>query len=158
MSGDSYTSQLLSIIHEIQQLLDEGTPIDVRGIFLDISKAFYKAWHKGLIYKLKSYGISGDLLKPIENYLTDRKQKVVLSGQTSSWERVLSGVPERLVLGPLLFLIYINDLPDSINLFNSIYIQSICKIFADVTSLFKKCHDFKKSTYCYQKVVLPMEN
>ena len=86
---------------------------------------------------MKSYGISGNLLKLIENYLTDRKQRMVLNGQTSSWERVLSGVPQGSVLGTLLFLIYIKDLPDSI--------QSICKIFADDTSLFSKCHDFKKS-------------
>ena len=95
-------------------------------------KAFDKVWHKGVIYKLKSYGISGNLFKLIENYLTDRKQRIVLSGQNSSSESVLSGS----VLGLLLFLIYINDLPDGI--------QSICKTFADDMSLFSKCHDFKK--------------
>ena len=141
LPGDSCTSQLLSVIHEIQKSLDESPPIDVRGIFLDISTAFDKVWHKGLIYKLKSYGISGKLLKlnskSSENYLTDRKQKVVLNGHTSSWERVLSGVPQGSVPGPLLFLIYINDLLDCI--------QFICKIFSDDTSLFSKCHDFGKS-------------
>ena len=55
----------------------------IRGIFLDISKEFDKVWHKGLIYKLKSLGLSGNLLKLIENYLTNRKQRVVLNGQTS---------------------------------------------------------------------------
>ena len=73
-------------------------------------KVFDKVWHEGLIYKLKSYGIYGNLLKLIENYLTDREQGVVLNGQTSSWERVLSCVPQRSVLGLLIFLIYINDL------------------------------------------------
>ena len=73
LPGDSCTSQLLGIIHEIQKSFDENPPIDVRGIFLDISKAFDKVWHKGLIYKLKSYGISGNLLKLIENYSTDCK-------------------------------------------------------------------------------------
>ena len=100
LPGDSCTSQLLSIIHEIQKSFDESPPIDVRSIFLDISKAFDKVWHKRLIYKLKSYGISGNLLKLIENYLTDRKQRVVLNSQTCSWERVLS---EGSVLVPLLF-------------------------------------------------------
>ena len=120
LPDDSCTSQLLSIIHEIQKSFDESPPIDVRALFLDISKAFDKAWHKGLIYKLKSFGISGNLLNLIENYLTNQKQRVVLNGQTSSWERVLSGVPQGSVLRPFLFLIYINDLLDGI--------QSICKI------------------------------
>ena len=77
--------------------------MDVRGIFLDIPEAFDKVWHKGLIYKLRSCRMSGNLLKLIENYLTDRKQRVVLNDQTSSWEKVLSGVPQRSVLEPLLF-------------------------------------------------------
>ena len=83
-------------------------------------KAFDQSWHKGLVYKLKSYGISGNLLKPIENYLTNRKQTVVLYGQISFWENVLSGITRGSVLGPLFFLIHINDLPD----------QSVCRIFA----------------------------
>ena len=82
--GDSCTSQLLSIIHEIHKSSDENPPIDVRGIFLDICKAFDKVWHKGLIYKLKSHGTPGNLLKHIGNYLTDCKQREVLNGQTSS--------------------------------------------------------------------------
>ena len=137
LPGNSCTLQPLSIIHEIQKSLDESPPIDVRSIFLDISKAFNKVWHKGPIYKLKSYQISGNLLKLIENYLTGRKQRVVLNGQNSSGERILSGVPQGSVLRPLLLIIYINDLPD--------VIQSICKIFVDDTSLFSKCHDFKQS-------------
>ena len=103
MSGDSCTSHLLSIIHEIQKSFDESPAIDVRRIFLDISKSFDKVWHKGLIYKLKSCGISGNLLKLIENYLTDHKQRVVLNGETSSWERVFSDAPQGSVLGALLF-------------------------------------------------------
>ena len=83
LPGDSCTSQLLTIIHEIQKSFDESPPIDVRGIFLDISKAFDKVWHKGLIYKLKSYGISGNLLKLIENYLTQWSD--IFLGESSFW-------------------------------------------------------------------------
>ena len=67
----SCTSQLLSIIHETLKSLDESLPIYVRGVFLNISKAFEKGCHKGLIYELKSYGIFGNVLQLIENYLTN---------------------------------------------------------------------------------------
>ena len=131
-------TQLLSIIHEIQTAFDENPVADVRGIFLDISKAFDKVWHEGLLYKLKAYGTEGQLLSLLTNYLENREQRVVLNGQTSEWRKIKSGVPQGSVLGPLLFLIYINDLPDGIT--------SICKIFADNTSLFTKVLDINEST------------
>ena len=89
------------------------------------------------MYKLETYGIEGQLLSLLKNYLENRKQRVVLNGQTSDWKKINSGVPQGLVLGPLLFLIYINDLPDGIT--------SICKIFADDTSLFSKVLDINES-------------
>ena len=104
-----------------------------RYVFLDILKAFDRVWHKGLILKLKSYGVDGSLLKLMENYLTGRQQRVVLNGQNSSSKNKLAGVPRGSVLGPFLFLIYINDLPNGI--------ESICKIFADDTSLFSEVND-----------------
>ena len=100
----------------------------MRGVFRDISKAFDKVWHDGLIFKLKSYGIVGELLLLLKNYLHNREQRVVLNGQTSEWKRIYSGVPQGSVLDPLLFLIYISDLTDGLT--------SMCKIFADDTSLF----------------------
>ena len=80
--GDSCVSQLLSITHEIYKSFDCPPPTDMRVTFLDISKAFDKVWHKGLIFKLKTYDTDGKLLKLLKNYLTDRQQRVVLNGQT----------------------------------------------------------------------------
>ena len=109
----------------------------MRGIFLDISKAFDKVWHDGLLFKLTIYSVEGDLLLLLKNYLKNRKQRVVLNVQTSDWRKINSGLPQGSVLGPLLFLIYINDLPDGIT--------SICKIFADDTSLFSKVQHINRS-------------
>ena len=126
--GDSCVSQLLSITHDILVGFDANPPLDTRGIFLDISKAFDRVWHDGLIFKLKSYGVSGSLLLLIQNFLSGRSQRVVLDGQASEWTEVLAGVPQGSILGPLFFLIYINDLPEGI--------ISMIKIFADDSSLF----------------------
>ena len=83
--GDSCVAQLLSINHEIYQSFDCSQTRDVKGVFLDISKAFDKVWHEGLLFKLQSYGVEGILLRLLKNYLTGRQQRVVLNGQTSSW-------------------------------------------------------------------------
>ena len=131
--SDSCINQLLAITHEIFEAFDCNPSLEVRSVFLDISKAFDKVWHEGLIYKIKSMGISGELLNLLENYLSDRYQRVVLNGQTSSWTPVLAGVPQGSILGPLLFLIYINDLPNEL--------QSNAKLFADDTSLFAVAND-----------------
>ena len=90
-------SWLLSGIHEIQTAFDENPTVDVREVFLDISKAFDKVWHDGIIFKLKAYGVEGELLSLLKNYLENREQRVVLNGQTSEW-RKMSGVPQGSVL------------------------------------------------------------
>ena len=87
--SDSCINQLLAITHKIFKAFDCNPPLEVRSVFLGISKALDKVWHEGLIYKLKSMGISGELLNLLENYLSGRYQRVVLNGQTSSWTPVI---------------------------------------------------------------------
>ena len=133
--GNSCINQLLSITYEIFTSLDNG--LEVRSVFLDISKAFDKVWHEGLIFKLKQNDISGELLHILSDFVSSRKQKVALNGQNSSWTNVHAGVPQGSILGPLLFLIYINDLSDNLT--------SNAKLFSDNTSLFSVVHDVKTS-------------
>ena len=83
--------------------------LEVRGNFWGFSKAFDKVQYEGLLYKLESNGISGNLLNLFHSFLNDRYQRVVINGQHSGWAPILVGVPQDSILGPLLFLIYIND-------------------------------------------------
>ena len=136
--GDSCISQLLAITHEIYSNFDAIPSLETRGIFLDISKAFDRVWHEGLLFKLKSYGINGPPLTLIKSFLSNRFQRVVLNGQTSNWKEVLAGVPQGSVLGPLFFLIFINDIPEGI--------KSNIKIFADDTSIFSVLKDNDRDT------------
>ena len=135
--SDSCINQLLAITHEIFEAFDCNPSLEVRSVFLDISKAFDKVWHEGLLYKFKSMGISEELYNLLENYLSGRFQRVVLNGQTSSWKPVLAGVPQDSILGPILFLVYINDLPNEL--------KSNAKLFADDTSLFTVVKDKNES-------------
>ena len=102
--GDSCINQLLCITHDIYQSLDDG--LETRGVFLDISKAFDKVWHEGLLFKLKQNGISGNLLNVITDFLYQRKQRVVLNGQHSSWTNIEAGVPQGSILGPFFSDLY----------------------------------------------------
>ena len=133
--GDSYINQLLSIIHEVYSSFDKG--LEVRSIFLDIAKGFDKVWHDGIIFKLTQNGISGNLLNLLRDLLNERKQRVILNGQFSTWKTVSAGLPQGSILGPLLFLIYINDLTEGLS--------TNAKLFADDISLFSVIHDTQTS-------------
>ena len=131
--GDSTVNQLLSITHTIFKAFDCNPPLDVRSVYLDISKAFDRVWHDGLIYKLKRCGVSGQLLFLIQSFLKDRKQRTVLNGLSSNWGDISAGVPQGSILGPLFFLVYINDL--------AVGLKCNVKLFADDTSLFTVVED-----------------
>ena len=135
--SDSCINHLIAITHEIFKAFDCNPPLEVRPVFLDISKAFDKVCHEGLIYKIKSMGVSGQLLNLLENYLTNRHHRVLLNGQSPAWAPVLAGVPEGSILGPFLFLIFINDLPNRL--------KANAKLFADDTSLFAIVKDKQES-------------
>ena len=124
----------MSIVHNLlKKAFDAYPTLETCGVFLDMSKAFDKVWHQGLIFKLKSIGVSDSLLSLIESFLSNRFQRVLLNGQTSEWLPVKAGVPQGSILGPLFFLIYINDLSDDL--------VSSEKLFAGNTSLFSVVHD-----------------
>ena len=109
---DSCVNQLLAITHKIYKSFDEG--FEVKWVFLDLFKAF-NVWYEGTLFKLNKNSISGNLLKLSRNFLSCRKQWVVLNGQHSSWGNVIAGVPQDFILGPFLLLIFINDLPNDLS-------------------------------------------
>jgi hypothetical protein len=126
----STETQLLECFNQFTKDVDNGGCVDV--VYLDISKAFDTVCHDKLFYKLSRYGIGGKVLSWIRGFLTGRSQSVKVNRSASSAATVTSGVPQGSVLGPLLFLIYINDIEDSLNFCNF-------KLFADDCKLYVEC-------------------
>ena len=125
------TADLLTVVYDrIAKTFNRSGA--TRAVALDISKAFDRVWHAGLLHKLKSYGISSQIFGLISSFLSNMRLRVVLDGKSSQEYPVNAGVPQGSILGPTLFLLYINDLPDDV----------ICNIpiYADNTTLYSKCN------------------
>ena len=112
-------------------MLDRGDSVD--AVYMDFQKAFDKVPHKRLLGKLHTYGVPENIVRWIESFLVGRRQRVRVNGSYSGWADVCSGIPQGSVLGPTLFIIYINDLPD--DLLNEVY------MFADDTKIFGRAND-----------------
>ena len=128
VSKKSCTTNLLETLDLLTSILAQGLFADV--IYLDFSKAFDTVPHKRLIKKLEAYGIVNKTLNWIKAFLINREQRVTLGDSISEWSKVSSGVPQGSVLGPLLFVIYINDLPKELFSKSKLYADD-CKLIGD---------------------------
>ena len=117
----SCETQILRLYHELAASLDKKTQTDI--VILDFSKAYDRIPHQQLLKKIHHYGIRDNTFKWIASFLSQRTQQVLVEGRSSEKVPVISGVPQGSVLGPVLFLIFINDLPDNLN--------SKARVFAD---------------------------
>ena len=140
-------TQLLICMEEWSKMIEEGDCFDV--IYTDFSKAFDSVPHERLFLKLESLGVKGDILNWIKSFLRGRTQCVNVDGAHSSWKKVISGIPQGSVIGPILFVIFINDMPDSIK-------HSLCKLFADDCKLYGKVAPVKENIV--QKDLTNLEN
>ena len=132
LAGKSCVTQLLEFLEDVTTALDRGEDVDV--IYLDLSKAFDRVPHKRLLKKLWGYGIRGNIHAWVKDFLSNRTQKVKINGTYSESIQVTSGVPQGSVLGPILFLIYINDLPEAITVLMKLFADD-AKIYRSITNV-----------------------
>jgi hypothetical protein len=133
LNGKSCTSNLLEVLHHIGSLLDNGSQIDV--VYMDMSKAFDKVCHSRMLQKLREFGFGGSLLRWFGSYLTNRYQRVTALGATSESLPISSGVPQGSILGPALFLLYVNDLPDAVKTNNIAMFADDTKTYQEIKSV-----------------------
>ena len=129
----------------MDKIIDKGGTIDC--VYFDFKKAFDKVPHPRLIYKAKQYGIKGDIINWIKSFLNSRIQQVVINGESSECKDVTSGIPQGSLLGPLLFVIFINDLPHQV--------KSNMYLFVDDTKVFRRIST-KKDEEILQKDINEM--
>ena len=138
--GRSCLTNLLETLEAWTQIIEEGDGIDVA--YLDFRKAFDLVSHKHLIFKMSKYGINGPILDWVKDFLSERTQRVLIRGTASTSQGVTSGVPQGSVLGPVLFLIFINDLP--------LKVLSPLSLFADDSKIFTRIVDKENESKIYE--------
>ena len=131
--GRDCMTQLLLCLEEWTEMMGIGMPFDV--IYTDFAKAFDSVAHERLLTKLNSIGIKGDLSKWVKSFLCGRTQCVNVEGTTSEWKEVLSGIPQGSVLGPILFVVFINDMPEEVKY--STCLQTIASYTVSSTAMTK---------------------
>ena len=145
LSGRSTVLQLLKVLDNWTELLNEKSRPGIDAIYMDFQKAFDKVPHQRLLHKMSGYGFDGQMQDWVSAFLRDRKHRVVVNGKVSSQANVLSGIPQGSVLGPILFVLYINDLPNTVQ--NEVF------LFADDTKIYSRISNISDANSLQQDLI-----